>query len=700
MADQRLIDLAHAHGVATSYDSWKGRATAISAESIRHVLAALGVAADTDAQVGQSLAAVADAPWRRALPPVVVCREGDGPWVPVHLPHGTSLHVWAELEDGASRDVPAVEHLVEPRHLDGVLVGEAMVEVPADLPLGWHTLHAELGDGTTATTTLVVTPRRLPLHPALDDRRAWGLMSQVYAARSATSWGLGDLGDLAETAARGADLGADFLLVNPLHAAEPIAPMEPSPYLPTTRRFANPLYLAVEEIAELARLTPTERSRVERIAAGLRVLNAADTLDRNAVWAGKDEALRLIHAAGRSARRQRAFDRFVAREGRGLRDHATWCALAVTHGLPWQRWPEELHDPHGPAVSAARTELAEEVDYHLWCQWQVAEQLAAAQREAVEAGMRIGVVHDLAVGVSPEGADSWMLADALAGGVSVGAPPDQFNQRGQYWGQPPWHPQRLAELGYAPYRDMLRSVLRDAGGIRIDHILGLFRLWWVPQGHDAVDGTYVHYDGHALLGILALEAQRAEALVIGEDLGVVASELREAMRERRILGTSILWFEWAGHEPLPPEGYRELCMASVTTHDLPPTAGYLRCAHVDTRDELGLLTRPYAEERADEAATIDRVREALVARGLLDPDGSADDMVVALHAWLAASPARLVGVALPDLAGDRRSINQPGTDEEYPNWRVPVADAEGAPMALADILTSPLATRIAAVLSR
>ena len=238
---------------------------------------------------------------------------------------------------------------------------------------------------------------------------------------------------------------------------------------------------------------------------------------------------------------------------------------------------------------------------------------------------------------------------------------------------------------------MVRTVLRDSGGIRVDHILGLFRLWWIPASGTPADGTYVYYDEEALLGILVLEAQRAGAVVIGEDLGVVAPNVREVLTERGLLGTSILWFEWDGDTVRPPESYRDLCLSTVTVHDLPPTAGYLTLEHVAVREQLGLLTRPAEEERVVEESAIGRVRAALEARGLLAPGADVDDTVVALHRWLAQTPSRMLAVSLPDIVGDRRAINQPGTNDEYPNWRLPLAGADGMAVDLDDIRESALA---------
>ena len=695
-----LAELARAFGVATEYWDWQGNHVIVGASTISAVLQALGLDISDDVAITRSLAVVADRAWRRTLPPIVVCRESWPAWVPVHLPDGAMAEVWVVLEDGTRRDLGQVDHYVEPRVVDGQPTGEATFEAPGDLPLGWHTLNARVGDGRFSAP-LVVSPSALALPAALQQRSAWGLMSQMYSVRSRQSWGLGDLADLDEMAAWAAtDLGADFVLVNPLHAAEPVAPMEPSPYLPTSRRFVNPIYIRVEDIPEVGYLSTAERQLLEWHADDARALNEADTIDRDAVWAAKVAALRTVFHQPRSSRRARAFTAFCEREGQGLLDFATWCALAQKHGLPSGEWPAELQDPRSSAVEALRDQIGDEVEFYRWLQWIVDEQLAAVQRHAHESGMSIGVIHDLAVGVHPEGADAWGLADALARRVTVGAPPDQYNQLGQDWSQPPWRPDRLEELGYAPYRDLLRTVLRHAGGIRIDHVIGLFRLWWVPDGRPVSEGTYVRYDHEALIGILVLEAHRAGALVVGEDLGVVEPWVRDYLRERGILGTSVLWLEKdAQGKPRPAEAYRELCLATVTTHDLPPTAGYLSGAHIDLRHDLGLLTRPVEQERTVDEAARQGVIDMLVERGLLRPGAPRSDVVEALHRFLSWTPAKLLGVAVPDLTGDQRTMNQPGTDEEYLNWRLPLAGPDGKPVLLEDLMTSRWARRLARCVS-
>ena len=699
-----LRALAEAYGIATEFWDWQGRHSAVPRDTVAAVLAALDVDVSTDDAVRAALRDVEDRPWRRTLPPVVVVRTGRPAEVPVHVPHGEAVELVAELEDGRTVALQQQQKWVDPREVDDILVGEATFAVPADLPLGWHRLRAERPGADPVLSFLVVTPDVLAPGDRLG-RPGWGVMAQLYSIRSARSWAHGDLADLAELARWSAsEHGADFVLVNPLHAPSPTTPVEPSPYLPATRRFASPLYIRIEQIPEIGYLNVAARTEIERSALVQRALAEADVLvDRDAVWTAKREALTQLHAVHRSAAREADYQAFLAREGDGLRDFATWCALAEVHGAAWSRWPAELRVPSSPAVVAARAELAGRVDFFCWLQWVLDEQLSAAQGRAVDAGMRLGIVHDLAVGVHPDGADTWSLQDVMASGVTVGAPPDAFNQLGQDWSQPPWRPDRLAAAGYVPYRDMLRTVLRHSGGIRVDHALGLFRLWWVPEGRSPADGTYVRFDHDALVGILALEAQRAGAVVIGEDLGTVEPWVRDYLAERGVLGTSVLWFEREDGRPKPPESWRELCLATVTTHDLPPTAGYLQGEHLRIREGLGLLTRDLEEERRVDAQDQRAWLDLLVERGWLsagaEPAVRPEDVppaVLALHRALGATPSVLRGVALGDLVGDRRTINQPGTSTEYPNWCVPMSDAEGRPVLLERLAASRFAADVAA----
>ncbi len=690
-----LDDLARAYGVSVEYWDQSGVLRRSSGAAVASIVRALGADPDDETSIQASLRERDLRDWRRTLPPVVVAVGGRYAHIWVHVPHGSSVRLWIELEDGGVVEPAQSNRWVEPREIDGVLTGEATFVVPADIPLGWHVIKA-FTDDNVSESVLVVTPERLVPPALVSGERLWGLMAQIYSVRSRRSWGIGDLADLADLAAwSGHALGADFVLVNPLHASAPTLPVTPSPYLPATRRFPSPLYLRIEQIPEYAYLSGADRKAIRRLGKPLRRLSA-DLLDRDEAWSAKSAALDIVRRVPLTPGRQARYDAYVEAEGQGLIDFATWCALTEDFGQVWQQWPAELRHPSSPGVVDWRARHADRIERHLWMQWLLDEQMESTQEAAVEVGMRAGIIHDLAVGVSGEGADAWSLQDVLASGVTVGCPPDMYNQLGQNWAQPPWRPDALADAAYVPYRDMLRTLLKHSGGIRVDHILGLFRQWWIPEGAPAADGAYVAFDHEALVGILALEAHRAGALVIGEDLGTVELRVQQFLQERGILGTSILWFERrAGGELKPPEEWRGDVLASVAVHDLPPTAGYLAGEHVRIRGELGLLAREEHEEReADAIATREWLDVAVAREWLSDVDAPVEERVIALHRIVAASPARLVGVALTDLVGDIRAQNQPGTDQEYPNWRVPLTDGDGQAIALEDLGEAPLLDRI------
>ncbi|OBG35990.1 4-alpha-glucanotransferase [Mycobacterium sp. E3198] len=699
-----LVELARRFGIATEYEDWTGRAVPVPAETLVAVLAALGVEAGTEQERNAALTAQRRAYWQRRMPATIVGRTGEQIRFWAHVTHGDPAEVWLQLEDGTVRGgVQQVDNFTPPFELDGRWIGEASFALPAHLPLGYHRVHLRSGESETSTA-LIVTPDWLGLPEQLGARRAWGLAAQLYSVRSSQSWGVGDLTDLTDLAVWSASRhGADYVLINPLHAAGfgPGGRMEPSPYLPTSRRFVNPIYLRVEAVPEYADLT--KRGRVRRLRSDVQRRAARlDAIDRDGAWVAKREALKSLHEVPRSAGRELAYAAFRDREGTALDDFAVYCALAEEYGGDWHRWPDSLRHPGAPGVAGFAERHSDSVDFHRWLQWQLDEQLASAQSQAVRAGMALGVMGDLAVGVHPDGADAWALQDVMALGVTAGAPPDEFNQLGQDWSQPPWRPDRLEEREYLPFRALIRGQLRHAGGVRIDHIIGLFRLWWIPQGAPPTQGTYVRYDHEAMIGIVALEAHRAGALVVGEDLGTVEPWVRDYLLLRGVLGTSILWFELdrdATGGPLPAERWREYCLSSVTTHDLPPTAGYLAGEHVRLRESLGLLTRPVEAElesdRAELAAWLAELRRVGLLGDGPDVQDDPERVILALYRYLGRTPSRLLGVALTDAVGDRRTQNQPGTTDEYPNWRVPLTGPDGRPVTLEDVFADPRAARLA-----
>lgn len=689
-----LAELARACGVSVEYTAWNGKQTTCSAAAIRAALTSMNIDASSDQACEQSLAQLETHPWRRMVPPITVLIEGTAQQIPVHVPDGEPAAAALMLETGETRALQQLDVYVPPRDIDGQRVGRATFQIPGDLPLGWHRIEATTS-GRRGRGWVVVTPARIEVPDQVRRERPWGLAAQLYSVRSQRSWGIGDFADLGDLCALAAIReGADFMLINPLHAGEPVPPLEPSPYLPTSRRFLNPLYIRVEDIPEVAYVPSQQRAVIEWESERPRRENDnVDLLDRNGSWRIKMAALEQVFEAPRSAARQARFEAFCLREGQPLEEFAAWCAIAEAHkGLPW---PDELRNPRSRAVEAWVDEHSERVLFYAWLQWIADEQLARAQADAKDAGMSIGVMTDLAVGVHPFGADAWSLGRVLAAGMEVGAPPDMYNQHGQNWSQPPWQPRALEASAYLPFRDVVRAAVRHAGALRVDHILGLFRQWWIPVGHSPRDGVYISFDHDAMIGILALEAHRAGTIVIGEDLGTLEPWVSDYLNTRGLLGTVVAVFE-KQHDgsPTPPEHYRADALVSVTVHDLPPTAAFLQGEHIATRQELGLLTGDAADERAES----DRQRDLMVAylreRGWLIEDWNEDDLVAGVHRLAMNSPALLTAVSLTDAVGERRSQNHPGTHTEYPNWQVPLADSNGQGVLLDDLFDHPRLQRL------
>jgi 4-alpha-glucanotransferase len=678
-----LLALARAYGVATDYHDWRGRRVEVSSSTLIAVLKAFGVSAGNAASCRKALKARRT---RRPLPPCVVLRAasvgagtGRGDEVTVHGPVEAAPRLWIELENGGRRyDVSSVRS----RPSDAEGLAEYDYAIPAGLPLGWHTLRGHWG-GQAHSAPLAVAPNRLETASAEGRGRAWGFSLQLHAVRSQQSWGIGDLADLTQLALlAGNDLGAGFLVVNPLHASSGVKPIDPSPYLPASRRYPDPAHLRIESTHEYAYAPINVRRDVDAFGEELRKAGpAGDLIDRDAVWEAKLGALRLLHAlpaAERGPGRDADYRAFLRREGEPLRTHATWMTIVARYGRDESRWPGGLRSPRSSATRAWQHSEAAEIEFHCWLQWLLDEQLSVAKAACERAGMPYGIIHDLAIGAQADGADVWADSEVYGQGVTVGAPPDEFNQSGQNWASRPWRPDKLAETGYSSYRRILAGTFRHAHGLRIDHVMGLFRLWWIPEGRSADEGTYVSYDHEAMLGVLTLEAYRSGALLIGEDLGTVEPWVRTTLASRGILGTSVLWFERDEEgRPLHAARWRTDALATVTTHDLPPTAAVLAGEALDATDWLDELRR-----------------EGLLRRG-----AGESETVDALHRYLAWTPARLVGVYLPDAVGDRRPHNLPGTDAEtYPNWRYPLADGAGAPVLLEDFARNPRVRSLARAL--
>lgn len=660
-AVERLARLA---GIEPGFTDYRGRYHELAAADRARLLAACGYDMSSIASVQAAADRLEAEPWVRVLEPVLTLTSDQGGAVPVTMiaPMLPTVNWEIGCEDGtvhSGAGSPDDWPLDAERELDGLWYQRRRLALPA-LPPGYHRLHLSKPDGgSLGTALLVVAPRRCHLPPGLArGERRWGVSVQLYGLRSDRNWGMGDFTDLAGFAVAAAGLGADLVGLNPLHALFPEEPGRCSPYSPSSRLFLNPLYIDPEAVPEYAAAAHVRR----RVAAPgfqrqLQALRDTPRVEYAAVAACKLGVLRELYEwfeLHASAERRRAFAGFRAEAGVGLAQFA---------------------EQPGGGGSPARPE---EAGWHAWLQWLARDQLAAAAAAAREAGMEIGLYLDLAVGPDAGGAEVRAAPDVFVTAAGVGAPPDPLAPQGQDWGIPPWHPDRLREQEYAPFIRLLRANMPPGGALRIDHVMMLLRLWWVPRGQPSSAGGYVRYRLDELMAIVALESARRHCLVVGEDLGTVPGEVREAMQQRGLLSYRVLLFEREADGAFrPPAAYPSLALVTPTTHDLPTLAGYWTAGDLALRGALGLY--PTASVPAEVAEEREVARQALLqalaAEGLLEgtpssPEAvSAEAFATAAQVFTARSRAAILMLQPEDWLGETAPVNVPGTHASYPNWR-------------------------------
>lgn len=672
---ERLQWLASAHGIEPGFHDIWGRPHEVSDDGLRVLLREFGVAADCDADVDRGLAATHLRYWHRLAEPVlVVTAPATALEVRVRLPRrGPAERIAWRLvtESGAAThgeaDVDALA-LRERADVDGVPHDLRTLGIAASLPPGYHRL--ELRAGAAAAGVLVVAaPPACYRPPRLDDdARVWGWSVQLYGLRSPRNWGVGDFGDLLALIDVAALRGASAVGLNPLHARFAHDPGRVSPYAPSSRLWLDALAIDVEAVDDFAE-SDAVRARVgsDDFRARVAALRAASLVDFDGVSAAKHEVLRELYAHFRDRHlahvtaRAQQFRAFQAQAGAALRRHASFEAL------------HEAGSADPPAI--------ERIEYHEYLQWQADLQLGRAAERCEARGMAVGLYLDLAVSVDRAGSDAWSFADCYAASASVGAPPDDFNLSGQDWGLPPLIPEALRERGHEPFVLALRANMRHAGALRIDHVMGLMRLYWVPRGAAAREGAYVRYPLDELLAIVALESHRNCCLVVGEDLGTVPDAVREALARSRVLSYRLLYFERdASGGFAPPAAWPREALVSIRTHDLPTLAGWWNGHDLQLRDRLGLYPDADTRGQHERARERDRIGllAALASAGRLPADADvellsrgplAPMLVDAIHAWLASTPSRLMMVQPEDWIGTVEQCNVPGTVDEHPNWR-------------------------------
>ena len=739
-----LAALAEHVGITIAYRDAGGTHRVVPESTLRTLLASLGVLEDGEADataVDAALERERLAAWNRVLPPVQVLYENEAAStvltvaderldMPCLWSIRTETGALLEGELTPNSLSPCRDALGERTELDGRVLRRLHLPLP-ELPLGYHTLVVSgAGDaGEADETPLVVAPRTChganARGEADTDERVWGLALQLYAVRSARNWGIGDFTDLAGACEAAGALGADVVGINPLHALFAHEPESASPYSPSSRLFLNPLYIDVDAAAERDAVgadpaaDPGEGRGDERGGGSestsgqpdenaLRAARDGELVDYEAVAELKRRAFETLWSRftsrhrERGTTRERAFDAFREREGEPLARFALFEALRESlHERgevagDWRQWPEPLRSPESPTVLAFAARHAERIDFHAWLQWLAAEQLDAAAARAEEAGLSVGLYRDLAVGIAAGGSDGWADQARFASGIHVGAPPDDFSANGQDWGLPPFDPRALARAGYAPFANILRANMRAAGALRIDHVMGLARLFWIPTGSSPTEGAYVDYPLTDLLAVVALESRRAGCIVIGEDLGTVPEGFREALAAAGVLSYKLMYFEkhYEGDQSFRlPEQYPPQSLVGADTHDLPTLRGFWSGVDLALRESLDLFPEPDMHDAQQRARSEDRERllHALARAGVL-PDGldpaRPDDaimdevLVQAVHRFLAMTRSRLLIANVEDLLGQIEQMNLPGTDRDlYPNWRrrLPVAleDWEG-----------------------
>jgi 4-alpha-glucanotransferase len=697
MVDTTVIErLARLRGIGDAYHDYRGELRDFSLETKKSLLRAMGCNVDDPPALALELRELEIARWRKFLPQVAAARGARiGMDINVTAREFGCTLVWSvHLENGARRD-GATSTADCPEiwrgEVEGAWITGRRFELPIDLPAGYHELEAKIGGGTAERCMLIISPPRC-YEPAsiLAGRRLWGVAVQLYTLRSRVNWGIGDFHDLQTLIRWLASHGAGFIGLNPLHALAPADPDRSSPYSASSRHFLNVLYIAVPRVPEFQDCAAAhERMAEPEIVQRLSELRGRDLVDYRGVAELKFDMLALLyrefcdrHLAFGTGR-AREFRAFTAAGGELLQQHARFDALdryfRTTMGLAsgWLSWPEEFRDVNGKAAARFAASHPREIEFHAYLQWLAHEQLCGAQALARELGMPIGLYGDYAVGANPSGAETWADQESFRMGAEIGAPPDPLALKGQGWGIPPQDPSVMLAQRLQGFVSLIRNNMRYYGALRLDHVMSLFRLWWVAAGFSPTEGAYVHYPLQQLLTVLSLESARGACLVVGEDLGVVPDEMRRAMPECGLYHYKVLLFEKVDGRFRRPEEYVRHALATVTTHDMPTLRSYWEGRDIELRRRLNLY--PSVEVESDIVREREHDRELLLGalheQGLKPAqpatpfDPFTAELAHALHLYLARSATTLVALQIEDLLGEVLPVNVPGTDREYPNWQ-------------------------------
>jgi 4-alpha-glucanotransferase len=695
--DKALIErMAQLRGIGDAYHNYRGELQHFSLETKAGILSAMGCVVDDDNALAAEFAQVEATRWRKFLPAVATARTSSiGFDINVAAREIGAVIVWRVLLENGTRLDGSISSTNCAEVWRGEVAGSwttrRRFELPVDLPPGYHEFEAKIAGGAADHCLLIVSPPKCFEPPAIAaGQRLWGVAVQLYTLRSHRNWGIGDFDDLEMLIRWMASYGAGFIGVNPLHALAPADPARSSPYSASSRHFLNVLYISVPAVPEFEQCQAV-RARVADadFVHRLHSLRSQQLVDYRGVADLKFEILALLYRdfrdrhLGLRSERGRAFLEFVARRGLPLQLHARFDALdryfCATRGSAcgWMSWPQEYRDVNGSAAARFALEHPAEVEFFAYLQWLAHEQLTRAQELTRELGMPIGLYGDYAVGANPSGSETWVDQASYCLGAEIGAPPDPLALRGQGWGIPPPDPAVMQTQRLQGFVQLIRDNMRYYGALRLDHVMSLCRLWWVPAGCAATAGAYVQYPLHQLLTVLSLESARSSCLVVGEDLGVVPDEMRQAMPEFGLYHYKVLLFEKISGRFRRPDEFARHALAAATTHDLPTLRSYWEALDIELRRRLNLF--PSAEIESDIVRERDHDREmlliALREQGINPAHPSAPlepytaELGHALHLYLARSSSALVALQIEDLLGMTDPVNVPGTSDEYPNWQ-------------------------------
>jgi 4-alpha-glucanotransferase len=688
--------LARLRGIGDAYHDYRGELKFFSIETKQALLRAMGCSIDAPGDLALEVRRLDADREVKFLPQVAATHASRiGIDINVAAREFGSMLIWSvNFEDGSRRDgaiSTADCREIWRGEVEGSWITRRHFDLPLDLPPGYHEFEARIAGGAADRCLFVVAPPQ-SFEPAaiLAGGRLWGIAVQLYTLRSRSNWGIGDFGDLQMLIRWVASHGAGFVGLNPLHALAPADPDRSSPYSASSRHFLNVLYIAVPQVPEFQECAAAQARLAERgVGERLRELRGREWVDYRGVAELKFEILGLLYREFRERHlaedtdRARHFRVFVAAGGTLLQMHALFDALdrhfRATAGTVsgWMNWPEEFKDVHGSAAAQFAAAHPEEVEFFAYLQWLAHEQLREAQALARELGMPVGLYGDYAVGANPSGSEVWTDRSSYCMGAEIGAPPDPLALKGQGWGIPPQDPLQMQAQCLQRFVRLIRNNMRYYGALRLDHVMALFRQWWVASGLPPTEGAYVHYPLEQLLTVLSLESSRNACLVVGEDLGVVPDEIRRAMPEFGLYHYKVLLFEKVDGRFRRPDEYLRRALATATTHDMPTLRSYWEGRDIELRHRLHLYPSMEVEGEVIRERERDRtlLLDALESVGLrpvhpaTPQDAFTAELAQAMHLYLARSATTLVAVQIEDLLGETLPVNVPGTDREYPNWQ-------------------------------